>query len=378
MTERATGGGTLLLTNDFGPRVGGIETFNRAICDWLDDQVVVLTAPQAGDRAFDAILPFPVVRAPGLPRLSGGGRRRQPALLPTRDVARQAICLVQRHGLRTAVISAAAPLGLLAGRLRAAGVERIVAVSHGHEATWARLPLLRTGLRVIARQVDALTYISEATGRLLAAAIGDRGRDRLQRLPPPVAPGFFEVRAAPEQAQRRTLVVARLVRQKGVHTVIEAWRELGPAAPPLTIAGDGPERPALERAAGGLPITFTGTVAPEAMPGLMAAHALLIAPSVPRLAGLVNEGFGLVVAEAQAVGLPVVVTDSGAPTELLGPRSDRGYRVPAGDCAAIARAVLGPRERELAETGERARQAARGFDGTAQRRTLRQLLGLSL
>src|SRR5450759_4536114 len=121
---------TLVVTNDFPPRVGGIETFVRHVCGFLDDRVVVLTRTERDEsatRTYDASLPFPVHRLPG-------------PLLPTPSVARRAGGLLREYGAEQVVFGAAAPLGLLAGPLRTAGAHRILALTHGHEVWWSRVP----------------------------------------------------------------------------------------------------------------------------------------------------------------------------------------------------------------------------------------------
>ena len=101
-------GRTLVVTNDFPPRLGGIETLVRQLCDGLPpDQVVVHTSSTPGDRAYDAELPYPVVRDPAR------------MLLPTPAVRDRVLETFRRHGCDRVVFGASAPLGLLAPALRA-------------------------------------------------------------------------------------------------------------------------------------------------------------------------------------------------------------------------------------------------------------------
>jgi phosphatidyl-myo-inositol dimannoside synthase len=119
----------LVVTNDFPPRRGGIESFVLALCERLPpDQLVVYTASMPGDRAYDERLPFRVHRDPA------------GTLLPTRAAGRRVEGVLRRHGCDRVVFGAAMPLGLLAPRLRRAGATRLVALTHGHEVWWARLP----------------------------------------------------------------------------------------------------------------------------------------------------------------------------------------------------------------------------------------------
>src|SRR5690606_27998600 len=142
-------GRVLVVTNDFPTRRGGIETFVLQLCLQLDPaEVVVYTASMPGDREYDATLPFPVHRDP-----TG-------TLLPTPAVARRVTRVLREAGCDRVVFGAAAPLGLLGGALRRAGAERIVAITHGHEVWWARVPGARQLLRRIGDPADVLTYVS--------------------------------------------------------------------------------------------------------------------------------------------------------------------------------------------------------------------------
>lgn len=117
---------TLVITNDFPPRIGGIEAFVAQVCDLLGD-VVVLTSSHADAAAADARRHYPVCR---------GGR----LLLPGAATLRAAMTLMERHAATRVVFGAAAPLGLLAAPLREAGATHLLAISHGHETWWARTP----------------------------------------------------------------------------------------------------------------------------------------------------------------------------------------------------------------------------------------------
>ena len=100
----------LIVTNDFPPRRGGIQSFVHALATRLPADGVVVYAPAwEGAAAFDAQQPFPVIRHPGS------------LMLPVRPVARRAAALLAEHGCDTVLFGAAAPLGLLAPALRAAG-----------------------------------------------------------------------------------------------------------------------------------------------------------------------------------------------------------------------------------------------------------------
>ncbi|MGI8456848.1 MAG: glycosyltransferase, partial [Propionibacteriaceae bacterium] len=221
------------MTNDFPPRIGGIEGFVAQICRLLDD-VVVLTSREAGDRAHDATLPYEVVRS---------GR----VLLPTPAVGAQAVRLLRDHDADRVVFGAAAPLGLLGPTLRRAGAKQILALSHGHEVWWARLPLSRTLLRRIGDGADHVAVISDYTRARIAPVLSPAARSALLTIPPPVDLAVFTPGAAGVQPGR-CVAAARLVRQKGLDTLLRGWARLGTQqGRELVIVGDGPDRRRLNR-----------------------------------------------------------------------------------------------------------------------------------
>ena len=129
---------TLIVTNDFPPRQGGIQSFVHGLATRLPPGTVTVYAPSwDGAREFDAQQPFPVIRHP------------TSLMLPVPSVSRRAVAIAREHGCDTVLFGAAAPLGLIAPALRRAGVRRAVALTHGHEAGWAALPVARGLLRRI-------------------------------------------------------------------------------------------------------------------------------------------------------------------------------------------------------------------------------------
>src|SRR6202451_629820 len=150
----------LIVTNDFPPRRGGIQSFVHALAIRLPAGTVTVYAPAwAGAAEFDARQPFPVIRHP------------TSLMLPVPSVARRATRILTEHGCDTVLFGAAAPLGLLAPSLRRAGAGRIVAITHGHEAGWAALPGARWLFRRIGADVDVLTYLAEYFRIRLARAL---------------------------------------------------------------------------------------------------------------------------------------------------------------------------------------------------------------
>ena len=151
---------TLLVTNDFPPVVGGIQSYLEDYARRLPsgDLVVLASTPPEGPRAaeaFDATVPFEVVRMP------------THVLLPTPDVRARMKRLVAARSIETVWFGAAAPLGLLGRAAKRAGATRVIATTHGHEVGWGMVPGARQLLRRIFRDADVVTYISDYTlGRL--------------------------------------------------------------------------------------------------------------------------------------------------------------------------------------------------------------------
>jgi phosphatidylinositol alpha-1,6-mannosyltransferase len=330
-------GRTLLITNDFPPRPGGIQQFvhNLAVRQPAGS-VVVYASTWRGAAKFDAEQPFEVIR------------EDTSVLLPTPGIARRAADLARRHECDTVWFGAAAPLGLLAGGLRrTAGITRAVAITHGHEIGWAALPGARQLLRRIARDNDVITYLGEYQRARLDRAL--HGLTSLQRLAPGVDVDAFHpgvdgsaVRERYGLGDRPVVVcVSRLVPRKGQDMLIRALpaiRRRVPEAALLLVSG-GPYRAKLEalaRSAGvSSEVIFTGSVPWAELPAHYAAGDVYAMPCRTRAAGLDVEGLGIVYLEASATGLPVVGGDSGgAPDAVL--EGETGYVVGGRDVAALA------------------------------------------
>ena len=367
---------TLVVTNDFPPRIGGIESFVAQACRLLDDDVLVYTSGPPGAAATDATRAYPVVRDGGL-------------LLPAPRVARRAAELLRTSGASRVLVGAAMPLGLLAPGLRRAGAETVVALTHGHEVWWAAVPGARAVLRHVGDACDHLTTISDHTAGRIAPALSRAARDRLRRLAPLVDPDVFQ--PVPDRRTPSTVptvvAVGRFVAQKGFDLLLRAWpgvvAGLGPARrPSLVLVGDGPQAPHLRRLAArpGVAgtVTFTGALDPRGVADRLRAADVFALPVRTRWAGLNPEGLGLAALEAAACGLPVLVGDSGgAPETVLDGIS--GRVLPGDDPTVWTRAVLTLlRDPALAATmGARGRQhVAERFGREPARRTLRAALRL--
>src|ERR1700759_620967 len=321
--------GTLIVTNDFPPRQGGIQSFVHGLAGLLPpDQVAVYAPAWDGAKAFDSRQPFPVVRHP------------TSLMLPVPAVARRAVAALREYDCDTGIFGAAAPLGLRPPPLRRAGATRQIALTHGHEAGWAMLPGARQLLHRIGDTVDVVTYLGEYFRVRLARAMSPPAAARMVRLAPGVDVATFrDAKPAPDVDRDRgpiVLCVSRLVPRKGQDTLIRAWPAVRSAIPDarLLLVGDGPYRGELHRLADGLgvtgSVTFTGSV-PD-LAGYYAASDVFAMPRRPPPAGPGVEGLGMVSREGSAAGLPVIGGDSGgAPDAILD--GETGYVVPGRDVA---------------------------------------------
>uniref|UniRef100_UPI00331F01F9 glycosyltransferase family 4 protein n=1 Tax=Micromonospora chalcea TaxID=1874 RepID=UPI00331F01F9 len=328
---------TLLITNDFPPRPGGIQSFvhNLAVRQ-QPGSVVVYASSWRGAEKFDADQPFEVVR------------ERTRVLLPTPLIARRAARLARAYDCDTVWFGAAAPLGLLAAGLRRrAGIRRAVALTHGHEVGWAALPGARSALRRIGRGVDVTTYLGEYTRTRLARVLD--GLTELRRLAPGVDVETYhpdvdgtKVRERLGLADRPVVVcVSRLVPRKGQDMLIRALPEIRRRVPgaALLVVGGGPYRSTLEKLArqSGLErdVVFTGSVPSADLPAHYAAGDVYAMPCRTRNRGLDVEGLGIVYLEAGATGLPVVAGDSGGAPDAVRD-GETGYVVGGRDVAQLA------------------------------------------
>jgi phosphatidylinositol alpha-1,6-mannosyltransferase len=330
---------TLIVTNDFPPRQGGIQSFVHELALRLDpDQLTVYAPKWDGAAEFDANQPFEVVRHPTSLMIGGP------------SVTRRAAELVRSRGAEVVIFGAAAPLGLITPALRRAGIDKAIAITHGHEAGWAALPVARNLLRRIGERTDVVTYLGEYFRVRLARALTPAAAARLTQLHPGVDAAAFRpdpaaraaIRARYDLGDRPVVVcVSRLVRRKGQDTLLRAWPAVVNQVPgaALLIVGAGPYGAALRQLAqrSGLAscVHFTGPVPWAELPAHYAAGDVFSMPCRTRRGGLDVEGLGIVYLEASAAGLPVVGGDSGgAPDAIL--EGETGYVVGGRDVAALS------------------------------------------
>ncbi|HEX2118325.1 MAG TPA: glycosyltransferase family 4 protein [Acidimicrobiales bacterium] len=360
---------SLLVTNDFPPKVGGIQSYLWELWRRLPpDRVTVLTTDHPGAPAFDAAQPFPVHRWPG--RL----------VLPTPSLARGIRGLAEAAGANLVLLDPALPAGLVGPRL---GIPYGL-VLHGAEVTVpARVPLTRPLLRRVLR--DAVSIVA-AGGYPAAEAARLAGADLpVHVVPPGVDVERFRPLGEDERRKARAraglpvdgrLVVgmSRLVPRKGFDVLIAAATLLAPNHPDLTVAvvGAGRDLARLQRLvkATGAPVRLLGFVPDSDMPALLAAADVFAMPCRTRWGGLEQEGFGIVFLEAAACGVPGVAGASGGSHEAV-IHGETGFVVrrpadPVAVAAALSRLLDDPeRCRAMGAAARRRAESQFAYDRLA-------------
>ncbi len=336
----------LLVTNDFPPRRGGIQSYLENLVGELvkaGRHTLVVYAPKwKDDGDYDEqarALGIEVVRHPTT------------LMIPEPSVALRMRRLIAGHDVDTVWFGAAAPLALLSPLARDAGAKRVIASTHGHEVGWSMLPLARAALRRIGNETDVVTFISQYTRSRFAAAFGPAAA--LEHLAPGVDTDRFEpdsvaraeLRARYGLGNRPVVVcVSRLVPRKGQDMLIRALpairQRVSGAA--LVIVGGGPYRDDLRRLARRFGVAdhvvFTEGVPTGELPAHHAMADVFAMPCRTRGYGLDVEGLGIVYLEASAMGVPVVAGKSGgAPESVVD--GETGLVVDGWDVGAIAAAV---------------------------------------
>jgi len=353
---------TLCITNDFGPRAGGIETFVVGLIQRMPkNSVIVYTASQAGSEAFDAMW----LRDYGVEVIRDSSK----VLLPSFRVGRNVRKLVRERNIKSAFFGAAAPLALLAPGLRTTGVKRIVALTHGHEVWWSRLWPFSWAIARIACAVDSLTYLGDFTRGEIAKALDHESVAKLVRIAPGIDTEHFTPRTDAQGLReslglgnKKVIVsVGRLVHRKGQDVLIEAMPEIITSItdPHLLLIGEGPYKKELEKRIKNLGledrVTFVGRVRYPDLPRYICVGDVFAMPSRSRLAGLEVEGLGIVYLEASACGLPVIGGISGgAPDAVL--QGETGFSVDGRSAHEVAEALV----RVLADKELAQRLGARG------------------
>ena len=329
---------TLLVTNDFPPRVGGIQRTLEALWRELpSDRVSVLCPSAAGDAGYDAAAPFRVLRQP------------EAFLWPTPDTVRRVDRAVTEMDAQVVLFGATYPLAGMGPRLAARGTPYLAA-AHGFEywlsiapgahsavryatSAAARVPVMCS--RFVARTVRTAVPARVPVSVLYPGANLDVFRPDLQT---------DDLRARHGIGERPVVVcVSRLVARKGQDVLIRGMHLIRRRAPGavLLIVGGGPYEARLRSLASRAPagsVIFAGEVPEPDLPRYYAVGDVFAMPCRTRLGGMEVEGWGNVFIEAAACGRPVVVGDSGGAPEAL-VDGETGLLVNGRDVAGVADAV---------------------------------------
>jgi phosphatidylinositol alpha-1,6-mannosyltransferase len=336
----------LCITNDFGPRAGGIETFVIGLIERMPfGSVIVYTSSQEESAPFDQkwLEKFGVEVI----------RDRSKILLPIPRVSKTVCSLLRSRAITTVFFGAAAPLALMSHALRRNGAKKIVALTHGHEVWWSKVWPFTWMMRRIGNGVDHLTYLGEFTRTNIARALSARAAEAMVKIAPGIdtehfAPhsGALSLRRELNLHDKKVIVsVGRLVHRKGQDTLVEALPEILRSIPNAHIlfVGEGPYKDYLYKRAHELNveshITFIGRIHYADLPRHICVGDIFAMPSRSRLAGLEVEGLGIVYLEASACGLAVIGGISGgAPDAVI--EGETGYAVDGTSASAVAAAAI--------------------------------------
>jgi phosphatidylinositol alpha-1,6-mannosyltransferase len=309
----------LLVTNDFPPKVGGIQTYLWELWRRLPDgEATVVTTAYPGAAEWD--------RHQGLAVRRTGGK----VLLPRRGVVDHIRTVAAATGAKLVVLDPALPLGLVGPRLDLP----YAVVLHGAEVTVpGRLPVSRRLLAGVLGHAAGIVAAGAYPAAEAQRAAGEGAHlPEIVQVPPGVDPARFRPLDAPERTAARLhlglpgdgpLIVcaSRLVPRKGVDVLIEATTRLVVHRPDLTVAvaGAGRDTRRLRTLAGrlGVKVRFLGRVPDQDLAALYAAADVFAMLCRDRWRGLEQEGFGIVFLEAAACGVPQVAGCSGGAAEAV-------------------------------------------------------------
>lgn len=314
----------LCITNDFGPRAGGIETFVIGLIESAPKgSIIVYTSSQEGSDSYDQqwLENFGVEVI----------RDRAKILLPTPRVAHNVNKLVRTRKIEKAFFGAAAPLAILSKGIRRNGVRKIIALTHGHEVWWAKLWPFSLAISFIGKNVDHLTYLGEFTRTEISKALSSKATSSMVKIAPGIdtdhfAPTLDGAKLRKElglESKKVIISVGRLVHRKGQDLLIQSLPEILKSIPSahLVLVGEGPYRSHLEKLIEDLQIresvTLIGRIQYRDLPRYFCVGDIFVMPSRSRLAGLEVEGLGIVYLEASACGLPVVAGKSGGAPDAV-------------------------------------------------------------
>ena len=279
-------------------------------------------------------------------------RDRSKILLPTPRVNNAVAKLIQERAITTVAFGAAAPLAWMSAKLRRAGAQRIVALTHGHEVWWSKVFPFNLIMRRIGTTTNSLTYLGDFTRTAISGALTKKDAAAMCKIAPGIDVEHFRpvdsssLRQSLGLEHKKVIVsVGRLVHRKGQDFLIESMPLILKSVPEahLLLVGQGPYRKHLEELVTkhGLieHVTFIGRIQYADLPRYICVGDIFAMPSRSRFAGLEVEGLGIVYLEASACGLPVVAGASGgAPDAVL--EAITGFVVDGTECKEISARVI--------------------------------------
>jgi len=312
----------LLVTNDFPPKVGGIQVYLWELWRRLDPSTfAVLTTSSHPDAiAFDAEQAGRGIRIERVP---------SQVLAPTPGLVRRIRQVAERVGADLVVLDPAFPLGLVGPQL---GMPYAVLLHGAEVAVPGRLPVSRSLLAHVVRHADLVISAGGYPAAEARRAVRGRGMPPVVEIPPGVdLERFIPLDDAARARARADLglpadgplvvSVSRLVPRKGMDVLIDASGVLAQRYPDLTVAiagrGRDTERLAGRVAETGAPVRLLGGVSDEDLPRLVGAADVFAMLCRNRWLGLEQEGFGIVFVEAAAAGVAQIAGASGGAGEAV-------------------------------------------------------------
>jgi phosphatidyl-myo-inositol dimannoside synthase len=362
---------TLLVTNDYPPRVGGIQRTLEALWRELPPERVSVLAPRwDGAASFDAAAPYTIVREPTR------------FIWPTPAFAARLDAVVAAHDVEVVLFGDAFPLGLLGPRLARRGTPYLVA-AHGFDYWLSVVPGAHASICYMTSSASRVPVMcSEFIARTVRTAVPRRvpvsilypGAD-LQAFRPDLPTADLRERLG--VGDRPIVVcVSRLVARKGQDVLIEGMTRIRERVPQATlvIVGAGPYEERLRALSADAPagsVIFAGQVSEEDLPRYYALGDVFAMPCRTRLGGMEVEGWGNVFIEASACARPIVVGDSGGARETL-VHGETGLLVDGADVGQVVDAVSSllaepDRARRMGEAGRARVERAHAWPANAAR-----------
>ncbi len=336
----------LLITNDLGPHVGGIEVFLLGLLEELNKDLLptknlliytsgVSKSEIAKMESFDQQLSQKL----GVQII----RDRSKILLPTPTVISRINQAIKNYPIEYIFYGATAPLALATRKVKAQNpqIKKALGITHGHEVWWAKTPIFKYLLKEMGRELDVITYLGNFTNNKIRKAVGTQvqmlqlapGIDYEKFVPATTSVQKAEVEKLKTELnlvdQKVILCVGRLVQRKGQDILIKAMNQILQNIPEahLLLVGVGNDEKRLKKILRAEnqktnsdlmnKVTFVGKVPYEKLPTYFQIAELFAMPARSRFGGLEVEGLGIVFLEASSAGLPIVVGNSGGASDTV-------------------------------------------------------------